>query len=201
VRALRFSRRSVGIAVAVLALVLATLAAAFTVTAVKVSGVSMEPTLHTGDRVLLRPFSGGDLPNRFDVVVTRFATGPTVIKRVIGLPGDGVRIDVSGTGVTVTVQPGGTGPWLSVDNPAWTGRWGTTPLRCCRADGQAGGQTGPQTVPPGTLFLLGDNPAQSRDSRSYGWAPVERIDGVVRWRLRALIVPRGFGSDVRLPAS
>lgn len=183
-------------------LVLATLAAAVTVMSTRVDGVSMRPTFANGDRVLLRPFSGGDTPKRFDLVVGRFTDrGPTVIKRVIGLPGDGVRIETGGGGEPrVQVQPGGTGPWMLVTNPAWDGQWGTVPLACCRTDGNAGGQTGPQIVPAGSLFLLGDNPGASEDSRTFGWAPVRLLDGIVGWRLTARILPTGIHSQVQLRA-
>jgi signal peptidase I len=180
-----------------LAVVLAVLLAAMTVTAVRSDGVSMQPTLRNGERVLLRPFSGGDTPARFAVVVTKFSSGPTVVKRVIGLPGDRVRIDSVNGATTVEVQPGGQGPWLVVDNPAWTAPWGY--VRCCRPDGHAG-PADPQLVPAGMLFLLGDNPPASQDSRDFGWAPIERIDGVVRWRLKAWVIPTGVHSQVQLRA-
>lgn len=179
------------------AVVLAVLAAGTTITAVKVDGVSMAPTLRDGERVLLRPFSGGDTPARFAVVVTRFSSGPSVVKRVIGLPGDGVKIDTVAGVTTVQVQPGGQGPWLRVDNPAWAAPWGF--VRCCSPDGQSG-PADPQIVPAGVLFLLGDNPAASQDSRAFGWAPISKIDGVVRWRLKAWVLPTGVHSDVQLRA-
>ena len=34
----------------------------------------------------------------------------------------------------------------------------------------------------GECYLLGDNPAQSTDSREWGWADAEAIQGVVRFR-------------------
>jgi phage repressor protein C with HTH and peptisase S24 domain len=33
----------------------------------------------------------------------------------------------------------------------------------------------------GRVYLLGDNPAASTDSRTYGWIGEERIIGVLRW--------------------
>jgi signal peptidase I len=37
-------------------------------------------------------------------------------------------------------------------------------------------------VPPGTLFLTGDNSAASRDSRAFGPVPLQSVIGVVRIR-------------------
>lgn len=195
-RTLPRPRRTAAIAAGVLVLVLATLAAAVTVLAVEVEGVSMAPTLDDGERVLLSPFSGGDTPERFAIVVTRFSErGPTVVKRVVGLPGDRVRI----TGSVVEVQVAGTGPWLTADLPGWGGGWFATVVpACCRPDGKASVATEPQTVPAGMLFLLGDDPSASEDSRSFGWAPISEIDGVVRWRLRAWVLPTGVDNHASL---
>ena len=197
-RALRLSRRTVGITAGIVAFVLATLVAAVTVLAVRVSGVSMEPTLADGERVLLRPFTGGERPERFAIVVARFSDrGPTVVKRVVGLPGDRVRI----TGSVAEVQPAGTGPWLVADLPGWGGGWFATNPHCCRPTGQAGTPTPePQTVPAGMLFLLGDDFARSEDSRTFGWAPIRLVDGVVGWRLRAFVLPGRVHSQVQLRA-
>jgi signal peptidase I len=38
---------------------------------------------------------------------------------------------------------------------------------------------GPQVVPPGQFFVLGDNRDSSDDSRYWGMVPVENIDGRV----------------------
>lgn len=43
---------------------------------------------------------------------------------------------------------------------------------------------------PGGYFFLGDNPDQSRDSRSFGPVAAENIEGRVVWRLKG---SRGFG--------
>ncbi len=65
---------------------------------------------------------------------------------------------------------------------------------------RAGLAVEPQTVPAGMLFLLGEDPDASEDSRAFGWAPIDLVDGVVRWRLTAWVVPTGVRSDVQLRA-
>lgn len=184
-----------------LALVIGAGLAALAVLAIRVEGASMRPTFSDGERILLRPFTGGELPDRFAAVVGRFTEGgPAVVKRVIAVPGDRVRIQVgAGSGApAVEVQPGGQGPWLRVDNPRWTGQWGDRPRPCCQGDGRSSFEPEAQTVPPGVLFLLGDNPARSEDSRAMGWAPIALIDGVVGWRLRAWFFPTGIEDPVIL---
>ena len=74
-----------------LLIALAITVAAVAVLAVEVHGPSMRPTLRDGDRVLLRPFSGGRTPQRLALVVARLtANGPAVVKRVVAVGGDRV---------------------------------------------------------------------------------------------------------------
>lgn len=189
------TRRRVAIAVAAPTTTLAVLAVAVAVLAVPVRGTSMEPALRSGDRVLLRPFGGGGTPDRFAVVVARFAEhGPEVVKRVVALPGDRVQIQSDGI---VRVQPGGDGPWFLVENPVWPVG---TPAQseCCTPEGRSAPGAGAARVPAGAVFLLGDNLAASTDARTEGWAPTRWIRGEVL--LRAYPVGRWGrpGGDPRL---
>jgi Signal peptidase, peptidase S26 len=93
------------------------------------------------------------------------------------------------------VQPGGAGPWQRVDNPAWSSAESSL---CCTPDGKAADQPTVQQVPAGMLFLLGDNPAASRDSLSLGWAPLDLVDGVVGVRIWPLSDLGRVGGHVRL---
>lgn len=203
-------RTLIGVAVAALLLAVTTVAAT-AVLSVRVTGSSMRPALHDGDRVVVDPFA--DRPRRFDLVAARFAeSGPLAVKRVIGLPGDRVRIAVrlpgagaaagpdpgpdAGAGAgpdvgadtaapAVLVRPGGVGPWQRVHNPAWQDQW----RRLAPMD--------ETVVPDGSLFLLGDNPDGSEDSRQLGVAPQRLVHGTVRLRvypLSALGRPSGGAS-------
>lgn len=71
----------------------------FVVGQVEVDGPSMNDTLHDKDRVLMNKFTYRvKTLDRFDVVVFKYAydTDTDYIKRVIGLPGETVRIDTDG---------------------------------------------------------------------------------------------------------
>jgi signal peptidase I len=127
--------------------VLALLAAAFFMAPRQVSGMSMEPHIAPGEYVLINTFAyriGG--PRRQDIVAFRRdgdARG-LFIKRVIGVPGDRVRIDRG------TVFLNGTAlsePYVRF------------------ADNRSFPEV---TVPPNSVYVLGDNRAVSEDSRVFG---------------------------------
>ena len=71
----------------------------FVVGQVEVDGPSMNDTLQDHDRVLMNKFTYRiKTLDRFDVIVFKYAydTDTDYIKRVIGLPGETVRIDLDG---------------------------------------------------------------------------------------------------------
>ncbi len=91
----------------IIALLLALVIRAFVIQAFKIPSGSMKPTLLVGDHILVNKFIYGirlpywneelfhiSQPNRQDIVVFRYPVDPSkdFIKRVIGLPGDTVRI-------------------------------------------------------------------------------------------------------------
>jgi signal peptidase I len=146
----------------------------------RVEGSSMEPGLHHGEYLLVNkavyfkinletldkylPFiDPGDTPERYvfhgpkrgEVVVFRFPEDPDrdFIKRVIGVPGDRVRI-VDGAVYVNGVEL--TEPYINVDRRS---------------------NFSEQVVPPGEYFVLGDNRPNSSDSRSWGFVPEENIIG------------------------
>ena len=129
-----------------------------------VEGGSMEPTLHSGEMLIVnklsyrsfdlawlpgvdaedwRPFGA---PEAGDVVVFRFPQDPDrdFIKRVIALPGETVEISGGVLKVNGAVREE---PFLG--QPAEY-------------------RYGPEKVPPGHLFVLGDNRNNSYDSHSWG---------------------------------
>ncbi|HIV88026.1 MAG TPA: signal peptidase I [Candidatus Pygmaiobacter gallistercoris] len=138
----------------------------FFIRAVTVSGSSMESTLLSGDKILVR--SIGYTPKRGDVIVVDGYTeyGEPLVKRIIALGGDTVDIDFE----TSEVWVNGTlleEPYL-----------GSTPFR-------QGDVTFPLTVPQGTAFVMGDNRRESLDSRdtSVGFIDTRDILGKVFFRI------------------
>jgi signal peptidase I len=127
-------------------------------------GPSMQPNLYIGYRVMTEKISYRlHPPHRGDIVVVDPPGGGTaLIKRVVGLPGD-------------VVQVSGGHTWIngkSLDEP-WVAYFG-------------GMDYGPELVPSGHLFIMGDNRVQSFDSRAIGPVPVEKVHGrawLIYWPL------------------
>lgn len=146
----------------------------FIVEAFVIPSESMVPTLMVGDRVLANKFIYRfDDPDRGDVVVFESVEvgGQDLIKRVVGTPGDTVEVR-EGT-LYVNGEP---------QNEPYVNQEGS-------------GLSPPQeefTVPKDTVFVMGDNRANSRDSRFFGPVPEENLEGeafVIFWpptRLGAL---------------
>jgi len=157
------------------------------VEAFKIPSGSMIPTLRIGDHILVSKLSYGvrlpfttnsayvfSQPQRGDIVVfTRPDEQMTpledeseinIIKRVVGLPGDSV--EVRDTKLYINNQP------YNEDYARW------------EEGGIREGNFGPERVPEGHIFLLGDNRDHSRDSRFWEqpFLPIERVKG------RAMII-------------
>lgn len=120
---------------------------------------SMAPTINRGDRVLvdkagwrLGGLGRGDL-----IVFASPVDGERLVKRVVAVAGDTVAIDDA---------------FLVVN-----GRRVSEPyVDHSRIDGTYFGTV---TVPPGHLFVLGDNRFGSIDSRVFGPIPVDAVTGRV----------------------
>ncbi|HVK24334.1 MAG TPA: signal peptidase I [Actinokineospora sp.] len=172
----KFARRALIAIGVLLAVSLVALVVAVTLSH-KIDGSSMRPTFGDDDRVLLEPFFDSADLQRFDVVAARPTPGaPAIVKRVIGLPGDRVRVEVrpDGTGV-LHLLPSGAAQWQTVDSAAWPGQWKSARV-CCQTSGKTGPDAG-AVVPAGSVFLMGDNPDQSDDSRVFGWIPSDQVVG------------------------
>jgi signal peptidase I len=135
-------------------------------TRVEVAGESMLPGLAPGDFVLVR--LGAPSPTRAAgaVIVLKPPRARAVparpqllLKRIVGLPGEMLRI-----GAAVEVN----------------GRILEEPYR--RGIAAESGYRDVQAVSAGHYCVLGDNRAESTDSRDFGEIPADRILGVAAWR-------------------
>ncbi|MFQ5968242.1 MAG: signal peptidase I [Acidimicrobiia bacterium] len=164
------------------ALAVAILIKTFLVQAFYIPSLSMIPTLEVGDRVLVSkisyelgevergdvvvfdsPFSSNDERESFLELARRtimeslglkLAATQDFIKRVIAVEGD--VIEIRSGNLYVNGQPLAE-PYL--------------------ADGADMADFGPETVPVGTVFVMGDNRARSQDSRRFGPIEVSSIIG------------------------
>lgn len=127
--------------------VLAALIAAFFVRLPQVTGLSMEPHIRSGEYVVINTFAYRiGAPRRGDIVAFRHEgdARAVFIKRVIGVPGDRIRIDRG------LVYVDG----AKLDEPY---------VR--HTDGRTFGEV---VVPKSAVYVLGDNRAESEDSRFFG---------------------------------
>jgi signal peptidase I len=138
------------------AVVIALIINLFLAQATQVLGQSMEPNLHSTQRVVVekvtyRVFHG---PRRGDIVVLALPEqSEMLIKRVVGLPGE--SIEVRNGKVYIDGKP--------LDEP-----WTVNP---------GGGSYGPHTIPPLHVFVMGDNRGASNDSRNFGPVAIEHVVG------------------------
>jgi len=163
---------------------------------------SMNPTILEGDRVLVDkhafglrvPFTlvhltNGQDPVRGDIVVFDSPkTGISLVKRVIGVPGDTVQLD--GEELYVNGQPAtysdgdltrlnGLLAQTRAQSPVLLRESGFGPTHHIQLLPARAGRTpfGPLTVPPGMYLMLGDNRDNSEDSRYFGFVPRRNIVG------------------------
>ena len=122
---------------------------------IRIDGSSMEPNLHHDEFVIVSKvnYRIGE-PERGDVVVFDFPRNITeeYIKRIIGLPGEKIKIEdgqvyVNGEALME--------PYLKVE-PLYEGEW---------------------LVQEDELFVLGDNRNNSSDSHNWGMVPLENVVG------------------------
>jgi signal peptidase I len=223
-----FSRRSALAEFAELLLVtmlLALFGTTFVVQAFKIPSPSMEPTLLIGDHVFVNKFIfGGNgawyekiLPyrpvRRGDVIVFKFPFDdhPHYVKRVIGLPGDRVRI-INGE---VYVNGSRLREPYVVHDPTYEDPFGDNFPPSNRDIIEIAArrewadrildyvQGGELLVPPDHYFVLGDNRDRSLDSRYWGFVDRAAIMGkpmLIYWSVQATAddySDRGIGGLLR----
>lgn len=129
-----------------------------------VSGASMYPTLHNGDRMILSKI--GDI-NRFDVVVLK-APDENVeyIKRLIGMPGDTLELK---QGVLYINGKKIEQPFINTE--------ALQKQTVFIDDFTLQSLTGETKIPEGKYFVMGDNRGVSRDSRMIGLIDRKAIEG------------------------
>ncbi|MEO8292284.1 MAG: signal peptidase I [Actinomycetota bacterium] len=176
----------------VLALLLAIVVRALVVQAFFIPSVSMVPTLHVGDRLLVNrlAYRVGEL-ERFDVIVFSEPNPPPerdrgVVARAVHWLGEGIGL--SGPGDEDFVKR-----VIALPGETWEIRAGAVYVQGEQlAEPYLEGPPdlrdfGPQTVPAGTVFVLGDNRLDSCDSRfppddagechGLGYVPVRNVIG------------------------
>ena len=191
--------------------VLALFGTTFVLQAFKIPSSSMEDTLLIGDHLLVNKFAyggepgqvGGLLPyrpiHRGDIVVFKYPDPPHqhFVKRVIGLPGD--RLKISSRQIIVNGQP--------LDEPykvhrnhfahpdfrdnfppsdsflvhEMSSEWAAQ-VQQLRASNEL-------LIPPGKYFVMGDNRDRSSDSRYWGFVDRKNVVG------RPLLIYWSFGSN------
>lgn len=185
--------------------ILAIFGTTFVLQAFKIPTGSMESTLLIGDHLLVNKFifapQGGAIahllpyrnPRRGDIVVFKFTPtdeqtepGEHFVKRVIGVPGDRVRIFhrqvfVNGTLLNepyVRHEPAYANELRPGDDfpppdggylPGATAAWDASISNYVK--------NGELLVPPGNYFVMGDNREQSWDSRFWGFVARDTIIG------------------------
>jgi signal peptidase I len=137
-------------------------------------GVSMEPTVHNGDRLIVNRLSYAHLdlgllnwlplididarwarPGRGDVIIFHSPVEDRdLLKRVVGMPGETVTITDDGVSID----------GLQLYEPYAVGR--TECAEACE-----------WTVPSDSYFVLGDNRENSLDSRGGWFVPMDNIAG------------------------
>ena len=167
---------------------------------------SMMPTLFDGDFIFVSKYSYGlrlpvsntlliptGAPQRGDVIVFRLPPNPKVnyIKRLVGLPGDRIRVDendqlyVNDQPMPQEAGPVYSGPKQDLENYAGAAtafeQLGAKRLLVLFALG--GVKAGEWLVPDGHYFFMGDNRNNSKDSRfqnemdAPGFVPEQNLVG------------------------
>ncbi|MCS7279773.1 MAG: signal peptidase I [Thermodesulfobacteriaceae bacterium] len=173
-----------------IALILALFIRTFIVQAYKIPSGSMIPTLLIGDYLLVNKLAYGlknpftedffylwKLPQRKEIVVFTYPIDKKLdfIKRVIAIPGD--RVEIINKKVYVNGE-------LLEEPYVQKNSQEIYPKNLSPRD-----NFGPVVVPPGYIFVLGDNRDHSYDSRFWGFVPIKFLKG------KALIIYFSWDSE------
>jgi signal peptidase I len=162
--------------------------------AFRIPSPTMEPALLVGDFVYVARFPASiRIPDNGAVVVFRSVEPSTpdlrVVKRVIGSPGDTLRMvhDTVYRNGTRLAEPYvlrlGVNPTIDPERLAQIRAWqqghyvGDEPMTYWPTTHD----WGPIVVPAAHYFVLGDNRDESYDSRYYGFVPQDNIEGRPRF--------------------
>lgn len=192
----------------IVAIILALAVKTFSLQTFQIPTGSMEDNLLVGDHLIVNKliygpelsFLKGLLPmrdvRRGDIVIFKYPPEPNTdyIKRVIGLPGETVR--VFGHQVYINGTPIED---LGLDEDSYTLHWRKADQERARAIGVSDAYR-PETdsdakidivrkVPEGEYFMMGDHRYVSRDSRRWGTVPRDHITG------RAVMIYWSYGAD------
>jgi len=178
----------------------------FIVQAFQIPSESMENTLLVGDYLLVNKLCYGGqglgdhvMPyqkiKRGDIIVFHYPVDPQqhFVKRVIGVPGDHLRMErkkvlINGKPIEEPyvrfLEPPNSlfrdnFPRLDIAAPRLSGDWWLE-MKTLVVDGQL-------IIPEGHYFVMGDNRDDSEDSRYWGFVPRENIIGrplVIYWSVR-----------------
>jgi signal peptidase I len=163
----------------------------------RIPSESMERTLLVGDFLLVNKAVFGPaghwgwlLPyqpvKRGDIMVFHFPLDPSdhVVKRVIGVPGDRIRLQNGIVSVNGVKQ---SEPYVVFENAPQDAFRDQFPSRLYTDPGvdthwwlqmRNDVRDGELLVPPGVFFVLGDNRNHSRDSRYWGFVPQSHVVGL-----------------------
>lgn len=207
--------------------ILALFGTTFIVQAFKIPSSSMEKTLLVGDHLLVNKFVFADVDGnapfflpyrqiqRGDIIVFKYPYPPYphFVKRVVGMPGDRLRIVarrvfINGKPLdeayTIHQRPPLPGSFQDNFPPppeayAYSpleGEWEETLARSTEGD--------ELVIPPGKYFAMGDNRDNSQDSRYWGFVDRSNIIGrplIIYWSFNAAAQRSGFTGETGPPAA
>jgi signal peptidase I len=155
------------------AAVYATLIVTFGFQVARVEGLSMAPTLEDQDRLIVNKLAYRfHKPQVGDIVMLYYPLEPekSFVKRIVGEPGDTLRSVLGRVYRNDVPLADDFIPEEYRDRDTW----------------------GPEIVPPGMYFVMGDHRNNSSDSRNWKWVPEKYIIGKVQLRWWPLSSARIF---------